>query len=153
VIIYINQEKIIAASVGDSRGVLAALPDPSLVMKQSQEKTFPKKGGKYRRPIVPTRHLAAVQLTIDQKPNHQEEMERIIKSGGRVSRLTDEQGNRIGPYRIWRQNGNLPGLAMSRSIGDKMASEIGVISTPIVQQLEHSPGQDQFIVVASDGIW
>ena len=41
---------------------------------------------------------------------------------------------------------------MSRSIGDKVAHDIGVISVPIVNSFEFYPEYDQFIVVGSDGI-
>lgn len=139
-----------AASVGDSRAVLACKATPGLpeIDKNSEVPRVTK----YKR-LIPTGTLAALPVTVDQKPNHEEEMERIHQCGGVVSRLTDEQGNRIGPYRIWRKGGNTPGLAMSRSIGDKIASQLGVIPTPIVQEFDYAPGQDRFIVMASDGIW
>ena len=41
---------------------------------------------------------------------------------------------------------------MSRSLGDKMAKSCGVISTPLFQ--ERAIGsKDQYIVIASDGVW
>ena len=150
--LYLNEDKAMAASVGDSRAVLATLPDLAPPENKPNSKEQPRTG-KYCRKLVATRRLDAVQITIDQKPNHEEEMKRILQCGGRVSRLADEFGNRIGPYRIWRNHGNLPGLAMSRSIGDKMAKQLGVIATPIVQEFEYVPGVDQFFVVASDGVW
>jgi Protein phosphatase 2C. len=42
---------------------------------------------------------------------------------------------------------------MSRSIGDKIAHEIGVISTPIIHTFTLYPAFDQFIILASDGVW
>jgi serine/threonine protein phosphatase PrpC len=47
---------------------------------------------------------------------------------------------------------NVPGLAMSRSLGDVVASEVGVISVPEVFELELKD-TDKIIVIASDGIW
>jgi len=47
-------------------------------------------------------------------------MQRIIKAGGRVKRMCDNNGNPIGPYRVWKKFGKAPGLAMSRSIGDSV---------------------------------
>ena len=38
----------------------------------------------------------------------------------------------MGPYRIWIQDKNIPGLAMTRSFGDYVASTVGVISEPEV---------------------
>lgn len=34
----------------------------------------------------------------------------------------DEKGNPIGPPRVWLKYENIPGLAMSRSFGDYVAS-------------------------------
>ena len=39
-------------------------------------------------------------------------------------------GDPIGPYRVWLKNENVPGLAMSRSVGDRVAHSVGVISEP-----------------------
>lgn len=39
-------------------------------------------------------------------------------------------GNPIGPYRVWLQNIELPGLAMTRSFGDKIGVQAGVIGEP-----------------------
>lgn len=47
---------------------------------------------------------------------------------------------------------NIPGLAMSRSIGDRIASSVGVIPEPEFFELELNK-DDKFIVIASDGIW
>jgi hypothetical protein len=104
-----------------------------------------------RKSFVETQSFS-VQLTQDQKPEDPEELQRIVKCGGRVQRLTDNLGNKIGPYRVWKQNANIPGLAMSRSIGDMIAKNIGVISEPVCTTYHRSPG-DLFIVIGSDGIW
>lgn len=36
-------------------------------------------------------------------------------------RLVDETGQPIGPHRVWLECAWLPGLAMSRALGDKLA--------------------------------
>ena len=41
---------------------------------------------------------------------------------------------------------------MSRSLGDKVASEVGVISEPEIYDMSLTE-EDKFIVIASDGIW
>jgi serine/threonine protein phosphatase PrpC len=46
----------------------------------------------------------------------------------------------------------MPGLAMSRSLGDGLAHSCGVISDPEIIEFEVHP-DDKFIVVASDGVW
>ena len=38
-----------------------------------------------------------------------------------LHRLVDEMGQPIGPYRVWLQRTWVPGLAMSRALGDKLA--------------------------------
>lgn len=42
---------------------------------------------------------------------------------------------------------------MSRSIGDTIASSVGVISTPVITSHVYWPKCDAFLVIASDGIW
>lgn len=39
-------------------------------------------------------------------------------------------GNPVGPARVWLKHENIPGLAMARSIGDKIAAQVGVIPDP-----------------------
>lgn len=36
-------------------------------------------------------------------------------------RLVDETGQPMGPYRVWLEYAWLPGLAMSRALGDRLA--------------------------------
>jgi serine/threonine protein phosphatase PrpC len=57
-----------------------------------------------------------------------------------------------GPARVWLGDMDIPGLAMSRSIGDTVAHSAGVISTPeiVVHDLHEN---DKMIIVASDGLW
>lgn len=55
--------------------------------------------------------------------------------------------------RVWRADEDTPGLAMSRSIGDTIAADIGVIATPVTSAYEHIWGNDYFVVAASDGVW
>lgn len=54
--------------------------------------------------------------------------------------------------RVWLKHQELPGLAMSRSLGDKIAQSVGVSPVPEVKEFLISP-QDRFIVLASDGVW
>ena len=75
-----------------------------------------------------------------------------MKRGGRIDSFRDQMGNPIGPNRVWLKNENIPGLAMSRSFGDKVAASVGVIAEAEIvnKPLEK---EDKFIIVASDGIW
>ena len=50
--------------------------------------------------------------------------------GGRVDSFRDQDNNPIGPLRVWLKNEDIPGLAMTRSFGDEVASRVGVICEP-----------------------
>ena len=90
-------------------------------------------------------------LSIDQKPNDPEESKRIIENGGEISQY-EEDGEKSGPFRVWKKGEVYPGIAMSRSIGDLIASTLGVIPEP--KFIEDKVDKDtKFIVVASDGVW
>jgi serine/threonine protein phosphatase PrpC len=73
---------------------------------------------------------------------------RLIK----VFSRSDEQGNPLGPARVWLRYQDVPGLAMSRSLGDGVASSVGVICDP--ETLEFTmTHDDKFIVIGSDGVF
>jgi serine/threonine protein phosphatase PrpC len=91
-------------------------------------------------------------LSNDHKPQSVKEKERIIKSGGIIRQSVDAKGEFIGPQRVWVKDGDVPGLAMTRSFGDEIAHQIGVICEPeIIEYKLHE--EDKFIILASDGIW
>jgi len=93
----------------------------------------------------------AIPLSIDQKPNNENEMKRILKNGGEVSQY-EEDGIKSGPYRVWKKGEMYPGIAMSRSIGDLLASTLGVIPEP--EFIETEIDKDtKFVILASDGVW
>lgn len=96
--------------------------------------------------------IEAVDLTIDHKPTTPEERNRILNANGRVERLVDEAGQPMGPDRVWLQYAWIPGLAMSRALGDVLAHQVGVISEPDHSVVELTT-QDKFMVLASDGVW
>lgn len=43
-------------------------------------------------------------------------------------RLQDHRGNPVGPQRVWLADSWVPGLAMSRAMGDAVAHSVGVTS-------------------------
>ena len=93
----------------------------------------------------------AIPLSIDQKPDDPEESKRIKENGGEISQY-EEDGEKSGPFRVWKKGEAYPGIAMSRSIGDFIASKLGVSPEP--KFLEEKIDKDtKFIVVASDGVW
>ncbi|CAK95219.1 unnamed protein product (macronuclear) [Paramecium tetraurelia] len=93
-----------------------------------------------------------VELSNDHKPDLPCEKKRIMASKGRVQPFVAENGQNIGPARVWLLHEQIPGLAMSRSFGDYVASTVGVISDPelIYHKMTQKCG---FLVVASDGVW
>jgi serine/threonine protein phosphatase PrpC len=100
----------------------------------------------------PGRHWMSIALSRDHKPDERDEAMRIFQHGGRVEAYQDEEGNPLGPARVWLKNEDIPGLAMSRSIGDLVAASVGVIYEP--ETLEYSiTNEDKFIVIGSDGIF
>lgn len=92
--------------------------------------------------------LLAVQLTVDLKPNLPAEAERIRKCRGRVFALQDEPE----VARVWLPNNDSPGLAMARAFGDFCLKDFGLISVPDIS-CRRLTEKDEFIVLATDGIW
>ena len=69
-------------------------------------------------------------MSRDHKPDIKDEKARILQNNGRVDPFREPNGDPIGPARVWLKNENVPGLAMSRSIGDLVASSVGVSPEP-----------------------
>ncbi|KAI3940544.1 hypothetical protein MKW98_024951 [Papaver atlanticum] len=92
--------------------------------------------------------LIAVQLTVDLKPNLPKEAARIRQCKGRVFALQDEPE----VSRVWLPNNDSPGLAMARAFGDFCLKDYGLISVPDVSYRRLTE-KDEFIVLATDGIW
>ena len=134
--VLIRGKRLWCANIGDSRALLAR-------EIQSQDNG---KGGRG------SNHWMSIALSRDHKPNEADESSRIALSGGRVEAYQDEHGNPFGPSRVWLKHQNIPGLAMSRAIGDKVASSVGVIAEPEILEFEVT-GEDRFIVVGSDGVF
>jgi len=55
-------------------------------------------------------------------------MARILAGGGKVARTKDSKGKETGPMRIYNKKLLSPGLAMSRSLGDRFAHTLGCSS-------------------------
>ena len=91
-------------------------------------------------------------LSIDHKPSLEKEKERILNNGGEIRQSKDDNGEFIGPQRVWVKNTDVPGLAMSRSFGDEVAHQIGVVCEPEIFEYELHQ-EDKFIILASDGLW
>lgn len=101
---FISKNIIYTANSGDSRAIIGRLS----------------KEGDWK----------AVPLSNDHKPDIEEEAIRIIESGGRIQPYILEDGEMCGPERVWLLEEDIPGLAMSRSIGDLVAASVGVTWQP-----------------------
>jgi len=96
-------------------------------------------------------HMKAVPVSMDHKPDREDEMKRIVARGGRVFAVEYDDGV-DGPPRVWLGHMDIPGLAMSRSLGDTVAHTAGVISEPEMHTVTLTP-DDKLLVWASDGLW
>lgn len=94
----------------------------------------------------------AEDLSRDHKLELEDEASRIKSYKGRVQSILGPGGVPMGPKRVWVQDQEFPGLAMSRSICDLVASSVGVTSDPEFQSRTINKS-DSFLIIASDGLW
>lgn len=137
--VLVRGRTIYVANAGDSRAVIAE-----------------KRGNE----------LVAVDLSIDQTPFRDDELERVKMCGARVLTLDQIEGlkdpdiqcwgteeNDDGdPPRLWVPSGMYPGTAFTRSIGDSIAETIGVVATPEIVAMDLT-ADHPFFVIASDGVF
>lgn len=111
-------------------------------------------------------NVVAVDLSIDQTPFRDDELERVRLCGARVLTLDQieglknpdvqcwdtEEGDDGDPPRLWVPNGMYPGTAFTRSIGDSIAESIGVVGNPEIVAFELT-ADHPFFVLASDGVF
>ena len=142
--VLIRGKKLWCANIGDSRALLGR----EMQALDHASATDKCKGAVSRG----SNHWMSIALSRDHKPNEADESARIESCGGRVEAYQDEHGNPFGPCRVWLKHQNIPGLAMSRALGDKVAGSVGVVAQPEILEFEVTR-QDKFIVVGSDGIF
>ena len=132
ILIFKIGNKLICSNVGDSRAILI------------------------KNKIENNNLYQCITLSNDQKPNNPEEKQRIEKMGGEVEQTYEENGNNTpkpsGIFRVWKKECDYPGLAISRSLGDKVAELIGVICDPEILEFQLDESC-KYIVSGSDGIW
>ena len=121
---------LICANVGDSRAIL--------IYDKSNYNNL--------------NNTAIFELSHDLKPDIPEEKKRILLMGGEVHQMTDMNGIKGGPQRVWVKNKNFPGLAMSRSLGDYKGKQCGIIPLPEFIEYELND-KSKYMVICSDGVW
>ena len=107
--------------------------------------------GDSRSVILQKQNNKIINLSNDHKPIEKNEKSRIIHFGGKIERFPKNALN--GPYRVWYKNQNFPGLALSRSLGDLVASSIGVICEPEIKSYKINIDNEFCLILASDGLW
>jgi len=117
---------LVLGNVGDSRAIVARAQSNGTIM--------------------------GVDLTHDDKPTDEPEKRRIEASGGRVAQQEYDPGEFDGPFRVFVRDKKIPGLAMSRSLGDGLAESVGVIPDPTCSNYQIRP-DDKFLLLATDGLW
>ena len=160
-----NSNRITVSNVGDSRAIIG----------RRAEATKDGTTGE-------TTALKAFALSRDQTPYRRDERVRCRKTGARILSLDQIEGlepvtydddeelvaNGQGddgemvlgeeideggdPPRIWSPHGEYPGTAFTRSVGDAIAEELGVIAEPEMLARDLSP-DDKILVLASDGVF
>lgn len=132
-VIY-TPEKVICANVGDSRAVIGRCIN----------------GG--NRDFILILVWSAHNVSRDHKPSDKDESIRITRKGGRIEPYKEDNGDFVGPARVWLKNEDIPGLAMSRSFGDEVAASVGVLAEPEIMEWDFT-AEDKFMILASDGVW
>lgn len=122
-VVLVSGNTLICANIGDSRCIIGT-KSPTLI---------------------------AEPLSNDHKPSNPKESSRILKFGGKISE-TNIYPEKEQILRVWSNNPKAPGLAMTRSIGDKYLKKVGVISQPEITSRVLTK-EDKFLIIASDGIW
>ncbi|GAB0489050.1 hypothetical protein MMPV_000266 [Pyropia vietnamensis] len=135
VVVWLHGADLYSACVGDSRAIIGRRLPPAT-------------GADGVGPAGPAERFHSVDTTWDQKPSRADERKRVKSAGGRVARWR----RNVGPLRVWKPTEWLPGLAMTRSIGDTVLSPYGVQPVPEVSYIRLCRA-DSFLVLASDGVW
>jgi serine/threonine protein phosphatase PrpC len=127
-VLVLSEDKIWVAHVGDCKVVLG-LPDDL--------------------PNAEEFHFHAAPLTMDHKLSVQAEFDRVLSNGGEVRRLTNDH-----VHRMFVEFEDLPGLLLTRSLGDRVGQTIGALHVPTVSVLERKNlPEGCFLALGSGGLW
>eukprot|EP00560_Eucampia_antarctica_P009127 CAMPEP_0197826960 /NCGR_PEP_ID=MMETSP1437-20131217/3835_1 /TAXON_ID=49252 ORGANISM="Eucampia antarctica, Strain CCMP1452" /NCGR_SAMPLE_ID=MMETSP1437 /ASSEMBLY_ACC=CAM_ASM_001096 /LENGTH=725 /DNA_ID=CAMNT_0043427619 /DNA_START=65 /DNA_END=2242 /DNA_ORIENTATION=+ len=160
------RNRITISNVGDSRAILGqgGLKNSTSDDDRNKNKT--------------SANIRALPLSRDQTPYRRDERTRIRATGARILSLDQMEGLEpindevtgidttwdddivLGeeideggdPPRVWSPDGEYPGTAFTRSLGDVIAEELGVSAEPEMVTRELNK-DDKIIVLASDGVF
>ncbi|KAK2659367.1 hypothetical protein Ddye_005900 [Dipteronia dyeriana] len=121
---YLNEEKGQQKNAGSTASTAVLLGNRLLVANVGDSRVVACKAG------------SAIPLSIDHKPDRDDERQRIEEAGGFI---------------IWAGTWRVGGvLAISRAFGDKLLKPY-VVAEPEIQ--EEEIGGVDFLIIASDGLW
>jgi serine/threonine protein phosphatase PrpC len=94
------------------------------------------------------------QLSLEHTPTSPDEIKRIMAINSKVTIARNENEEEIEPYQTCDKDKEsvLPGISLSRSIGDSFAKDLGVIYEPETFKYNLNIN-DKIIVVGSYGFW
>jgi len=127
-LLMIAEEHIWIGHVGDCRAVLG-VPDNS-----GNAEAF---------------HFHPVNLTPSHHLSQMDEFDRVIEEGGEVRRLV---GDNV--HRMFLKDEAVPGLLLTRAIGDRVAHMVGLSHTPTLGYIDKRDLPDNsFILLGGGGLW
>ena len=127
-------DNIICANIGDSKAIL--------VYEDINISNVNDVFNKYKN----------VKLSRDCTPHIETEKMRILMNGGNIIQLKNNLDKENGSLRIFLKDENIPGLSITRSFGDRIGKNIGVISNPVINEYTLNKSV-KFIIIASSGVW
>ena len=84
-----------------------------------------------------------LQLSIDQTLNDPEELKRIIKKGGKIKKIKK---------RIVLDNMDNNNFEISRSLGDKILKNMGIIYEPVITEYTLNK-KSKYLIIGTQGLW
>ena len=89
-----------------------------------------------------------IEITVDHKPALQAEMERIHRAGGKIT------NNRVqGVIAVSRSFGDIEYNYVKEQSWGKSFDDDLIIATPDIFIEKRVPQEDEFLIIASDGLW
>ncbi|CAD8090658.1 unnamed protein product [Paramecium primaurelia] len=93
--------------------------------------------------------LRIKQLSNQHTPEKEIESQRILESGGKIEQ--DTQGfQKTGPLKVKSKKQDIKGATITRSFGDALAKQVGIISLPDIHTFQIQ--QEGFLILATGSI-